>query len=320
MRNFWAVFAVMFAFTFAMTPMDAEAKKFGGKKSYGKLFKTAPAKKPTADNKATGSQPGATQNNLQNKKGSSKKGLMGGLLGGLLAGGLIGAMLGGAFEGIQFMDILIIALIAFVGFKIFRAMSQSKASSMNRPAYATGTPNNQSFERSPSEQSDRYAPPSFGRNTSYGSENSDVKNTENTVANTASNSTDAEDDVPFDLPSGFDLNGFLKGACDHYRTLQQAWNTSNFDTIKEYTSPQLAEELIAERATLSGEQHTEVMFLDADMVRAHQVFGTAQVSIKFSGRYKDNVEGIEEDITDIWHLERDLKEANAPWYIIGIES
>jgi len=56
------------------------------------------------------------------------------------------------------------------------------------------------------------------------------------------------------------------------------------------------------------------------MVRAHQVFGTAQVSIKFSGRYKDSVEGVEEDITDIWHLERDLKEPNAPWFIIGIES
>ncbi|MCV5540131.1 hypothetical protein OFN30_32860, partial [Escherichia coli] len=30
----------------------------------------------------------------------------------------------------------------------------------------------------------------------------------------------ADSDVPFRLPPGFDMNGFLAGARDHYRTLQ----------------------------------------------------------------------------------------------------
>ncbi len=57
---------------------------------------------------------------------------MGGILGGLLAGGLLAALFGsGAFEGIQFMDILIIAVLAFILFKIFRSMQQAKAGAQN---------------------------------------------------------------------------------------------------------------------------------------------------------------------------------------------
>lgn len=303
MRNIWAIFAVVFAFTFAFTPLEAEAKKFGGGKSFGKLFKTTPAKKPLADNKnntsqtATTTQTNTQKNNLKNGKG---KGLMGGLLGGLLAGGLIAALFGGAFEGIQFMDILLIALIAFVAYRLFKGMSQAKAASMQRTAYAGDTP----YTSQPNHEQRFEAPnasPAFG-----GEAQQEEKN--------------VRDEVPLDLPPGFDLNGFLSGACDHYRTLQEAWNKSDFDVITEYTSPNLAEELIRERKQLEGEQNTEVMYVDADLVRAHQVFGTAQVSIKFSGRYKDQAEGAEEEISDIWHLERDLKEPNAPWFIIGIES
>ncbi|MGR5470930.1 Tim44 domain-containing protein, partial [Vibrio astriarenae] len=68
----------------------------------------------------------------QTTKSSSKKGLMGGLLGGLLAGGLLAAFFGGSFEGIQFMDILIIGLIAFVIFKLMRGLLGAKQGSMNQ--------------------------------------------------------------------------------------------------------------------------------------------------------------------------------------------
>jgi len=43
------------------------------------------------------------------------------------------------------------------------------------------------------------------------------------------------------------------------------------------------------------------------------------VSVKFSGRYRDTVEGVEEEIKEIWHLERNVTQANSPWLIVGIE-
>ena len=64
---------------------------------------------------------------------------------------------------------------------------------------------------------------------------------------------------------------------------------------------------------------TDVMYVDAEIVRADYDASKAQLSLQFSGRYRDAGEGIEENIEDIWHLERDLTTPNAPWLIVGIQ-
>lgn len=149
MKRLFSIVALLM-FTVAVTPI-AEAKKFGGSKSFGKSYKTAPAPKQQQQNTNTVGKD-------QTTKSSSKKGLMGGLLGGLLAGGLLAAFFGGAFEGIQFMDILIIGLIAFVIFKLMRGMLGAKQGSMNQhrqqPAFGGNAskfeqPNMQNFEQQP---------------------------------------------------------------------------------------------------------------------------------------------------------------------------
>lgn len=286
MKRFFTMFALILTVSF-MTPADAYAKKFGGGKSFGKSYKTAPAQqKQQQTDTLKQQQPTAGK--------SSKKGLMGGLLGGLLAGGLLAAFFGGAFEGIQFMDILIFGLIAFVIFKLFKTMRGAKRTPMgHREAYAGN-----------STQQYRQAAPE-AQQTGFSSQ-------------PAYESTDS--DVPFNLPPGFEMNAFLNGAREHYRTVQGAWNHNELETIREYVSPALMEDLAAERAKLDGEQHTEVMYVDAELVRADYDANVAQLSVKFSGRYKDRHEGVEEDITDVWHLERDLRAPDAPWLIVGIQA
>lgn len=268
----------------------AEAKKFGGGIKLGKSFKTAPAPKSTATNTSTINQAGTAAQN------SSRKGLMGGLLGGLLAGSLLGAFFGGAFEGIQFLDILIIGLIAFIGFKILRSMLAAKQASMDKqqPAFGGNTPN-------------------------MNRETSSQPNGHNFERNSGGFGTTAESDVPHNYPPGFDVAGFVHGSREHYRTIQGAWNFNQLDTIREYVSESLFDDLAAERAKLDGDQHTEVMYVDAEIVRADYDASRAQLSLQFSGRYRDTVEGIEEDIEDVWHLERDLTVDNAPWIIVGIQ-
>lgn len=129
MKRFFTLFALIVAVSFSAP--HAEAKKFGGGKSFGKSFKTAPAKQqqPQQTNTINKQNPTAAQ--------SGKKGLMGGLMGGLLAGGLLAAFFGGAFDGIQFMDILIFGLIAFVIFKLFNTMRGAKGTPTgHRESYA----------------------------------------------------------------------------------------------------------------------------------------------------------------------------------------
>ncbi|EGR0711930.1 DUF1517 domain-containing protein [Vibrio alginolyticus] len=289
MKRLFSIVALLM-FTVAVTPI-AEAKKFGGSKSFGKSYKTTPAPKQQQQNTNTVGKD-------QTTKSSSKKGLMGGLLGGLLAGGLLAAFFGGAFEGIQFMDILIIGLIAFVIFKLMRGMLGAKQGSMNQhrqqPAFGGNAskfeqPNMQNFEQQPNTNNGGFG--GFG----------------------------AQTDVPHNYPPGFDQAAFINGSREHYRILQGAWNHNQLETIEEYVSPSLFEDLKAERAKLDGEQHTDVMYVDAEIVRADYDANKAQLSLQFSGRYRDTVEGVEEEIEDIWHLERDLTAPNAPWLIVGIQ-
>ncbi|ENP0849409.1 Tim44 domain-containing protein [Vibrio parahaemolyticus] len=289
MKRLFSIVALLM-FTVAVTPI-AEAKKFGGGKSFGKSYKTAPAPKQQQQNTNTIGKE-------QTTKSSSKKGLMGGLLGGLLAGGLLAAFFGGAFEGIQFMDILIIGLIAFIIFKLMRGMLGAKQGSMNQQRQQ----------------------PAFGGNASK-FEQTNMQNFEQQPNTNAGGFTGfgAQTDVPHNYPPGFDQAAFINGSREHYRILQGAWNHNQLDTIEEYVSPSLFEDLKAERAKLEGEQHTDVMYVDAEIVRAEYDANKAQLSLQFSGRYRDAAEGVEEDIEDIWHLERDLTVPNAPWLIVGIQ-
>ncbi|OOE54075.1 Tim44 domain-containing protein [Salinivibrio kushneri] len=287
MKKLFSVAALMFVFV--VTAPYAEAKRFGGGKSFGKSFKTAPAPKNNTTN---------TNTLKQNTSKTSKKGLAGGLLGGLLAGGLLAAFFGGAFEGIQFMDILVLGVIAYFAMKFLRGLTQAKAGAQAQgPAYAG---QNKGYYHEQPHAFRQEAPTAAGGSSSgFGATNNDV---------------------PFNFPPQFDMQSFLSGAREHYRILQGAWNHNELDKIQEYVTPELYNDLAAERARLGSEQHTEVMYVDAEIVRADYDSRIAQLSLKFTGRYCDRVEGVEEDITDIWHLERDLRQPNAPWLIVGIQS
>jgi len=290
MKRLFSLVALLMV-SVAITPI-ADAKKFGGGKSFGKSFKTAPA--PKQQNQNTNS---IGKDQTTKTQSSSKKGLMGGLLGGLLAGGLLAAFFGGAFEGIQFMDILIMGLIAFVIFKFMRGMLGAKQGSMNQHRQQ----------------------PAFG-GSAQKFEQPNVHNFESANHTASTGGFGATTDVPHNYPPGFDQAAFVNGSREHYRILQGAWNHNQLETIEEYVSPSLYDDLRSERAKLEGEQHTDVMYVDAEIVRADYDASKAQLSLQFSGRYRDAVEGIEEDITDIWHLERDLTVPNAPWLIVGIQA
>ncbi|MDW6003558.1 Tim44 domain-containing protein [Vibrio mangrovi] len=286
MKRFLSLITLLLV-SVAVVPV-ADAKKFGGGRSFGSTFKTAPAPKQQYSNTNTlNGKAAQTQN-------TGRRGLLGGLMGGLLAGGLLAAFFGGAFEGIQFMDILIIGLVAYFIIRMLRGVLAAKQGSMNQQQ------------------------PAFGSTTHRQSHVHNFEQPENPVGGSGFG-TGAASDVPHRYPPEFDRTAFIDGAREHYRILQGAWNHNELETIREYVSASLFEDLKAEREKLTGEQHTDVMYVDAEFVRADYDANRAQLSLQFSGRYRDPVEGIEEEITDIWHLERDLTVPGAPWLIVGIQ-
>ncbi|WP_027856163.1 Tim44 domain-containing protein [Marinobacterium jannaschii] len=290
-----SLLAVFLTFTLAVDQVEAK-KRFGGGSSLGKSYSTPKKTSPSSTDSATSQQKTSQTANNTQAQPKKKSGLMGGLLGGLLAGGLLAALFaGGAFEGIQFMDILLVGLLAFIGFKLFAMFRQQR-----QPQYATG---NAQYEIRP-EPMKREAPqpqpeePKFSPMPAYnggGFSGDELK-----------------------LPQWFDKEGFVEGARQHFTLLQKAWDNCDWDEIKTYTSAELLEQLKAERAKLPEQQHTEVVSVMAELVNFIDNNDHVIVSINFYGWLKE--EGDETtEFNETWHLSRDTTEQNSDWFIVGIE-
>jgi len=293
MKSIITVFTAFFLM-FAMVS-EADAKRFGGG-GFGNSFKTS----PFASKKAT-----PAKNASQKQAGQKKGGMMGGLMGGLLAGGIFAALLGsGAFEDIQVMDMIIMAALAFLAFKLFKGFMSGGARSRQQPSVA-GLGGNQTQQRQ-----------SFEMPRDAGHE---AQNKEQEAS--ATHATDFnQDEVPFNLPEGFDQEDFIEGALSHYRTVQESWNKGELATIEEYVSPELFLALSQQRNKLAIAPQTEVVDLTAEIVRADQAGVSAEISILFRGICKDELGKSQDGIYDIWHLQRDLSTENADWVIVGIEA
>lgn len=282
--------ATLFTAFFLMFAMvsEADAKRFGGG-GFGKTFKTS----PFASKKAA-----PAKNSQQKQAGQKKGGMMGGIMGGLLAGGLFAALLGsGAFEDLQVMDMIIMAALAFLAFKLFKGFMGARPKQQASMAGLSGQGGNQqrqSFEM----------PRDAGSNP--------APETQATGFN--------QDDVPFNLPEGFDQQGFIEGSLNHYRTVQESWNKGELETIEEYVSPELFAALSQQRNKLMVPPQTEILDLNAEIVRADKAGDSAEISILFRGICKDELEKSQDGIFDIWHLQRDLSTENADWVIVGIEA
>lgn len=128
MQRFLTIaFALFLGLSFSL---DADARRFGGGKSFGGGMKHRQAQqqqqKPAQPNKqapAAGAKPAM--------------GGFGGMLMGLAAGGLLASMfMGEGFEGLKMMDILIFGLIGFVIFKLIasRRRATPQAATAGGPA------------------------------------------------------------------------------------------------------------------------------------------------------------------------------------------
>jgi predicted lipid-binding transport protein (Tim44 family) len=282
----FSAFFLMFAVV-----SEADAKRLGGG-GLGKVFKTS----PFATKKATP----AKKDQQQNPAAQKKSGMMGGLMGGLLAGGLFAALLSnGAFEDIQVMDMIIIALLTFLAIRLFKAFMSSRQQEQPQMA-ADGNPQRHRFKMPHDRDADHSSPVQ-----------------ETPVAQSTSFN---QDEVPFNLPPGFDQQGFIEGSLNHYCIVQESWNKGELDVIEEYVSPELFTALSQQHHKLMAPPQTKVVNLSAEIVRADQAGDSAEISILFRGMCKDELENSQKDIYDIWHLQRDLNTENADWVIVGIEA
>ena len=260
-----------------LTMPDAEARRMGGGKSFG----AAPMHKSQPAQRQQAPQQQATpRNQQQNPAASSGASRWLGPLAGIAAGGLLASMLfGDGFQGLQLFDILIFGLIAFVLFKLF---SRRNTGAMQRQPHPAGGPGEFPQQSQSWPQGGPLAQP-----------------------------------VTMQAPAWFDANSFLKGAEEHFYTLQRHWRDGDTAGMAEYLDPALLQQMLAARAEAPPSSNGFVEELEVRLEGIEQRDGRTIATVGFTGLDREFPQDEGERFDESWRLER-ADGDNQPWLICGI--
>lgn len=254
---------------------EARAKRFGGGKSFGSAPKHQQAKPQQRQQQA---QPGQ-QSGRGNAAASSGAAKWLGPLAGIAAGGLLAAMLfGDGFEGLQLMDILLFAGIAFVLFKLLAGRRKPQMQTATGPMQREMADNSQF--------------------TGFGS--------------------GAGAAPVMAAPAWFNADSFLAAAREHFNQLQMHWDANDMQKIAEYVTPEMLGYLQRERAELGdGYQSTYIENLDVQLDGIEELDDYTVATLSFNGVGKTSRFDEGDAFSESWRMERKHGD-NQPWLIAGI--
>lgn len=275
------VVSLMTIFTLALVvPEQVEARRLGSGRSLGKSYDYSRQAVPRAPQPApSGRQASGTP---QSAPTGASRWL--GPLAGLAAGGLLAALLfGDGFEGLQILDFLLLALLVLGGVMLFKALRRRPPATAHR--YAAAGP------------SGSFRVPEIGEALAGG----------------------ASAAQPMAAPPWFDADAFIGGAKGHFMRLQQAWNEGDMEAIREYCTPELFAELVAERKTLAGQQSTEVIELDAQFLGVAYQADKVFAGVRFVGLSREDAGARAERFDETWHVQHAADTPTGDWYVAGIQ-
>lgn len=294
---------------------DAEAKRFGGGSSFGgKSAFSMPYKRSAAQPAKSPSQQQATNQNQTAKQQLAKRGGLMGMLGGLALGGLLGAMLfGGAFEGINFVDILMFAGIAFLLYKLFAA----KAGSARKPAYSY---ERSGYDETGSDNVANNAQPQVANSSS--AFNTDLLFKKDKFAETANAAMSYQQDADFNnpiVPAGFNEADFLAGAKNAYKSLQLAWDQRDLAEIRSLTTDKVFGEIQDQLKASSDENHTDILKLDAELLEVREIGQDLEAVVLFDAIMREDKDSQANQVKEIWHFTKTKNSIQPKWYLDGIQ-
>ncbi len=299
---------------------EAYAARLGGGKSFGSRpsYSTPYNRSGSGYNQASpGQQPGfqqpnmAAQRNMAARDAMGRRGGLMGMLGGLALGGLLGAMFfGGAFEGINFMDILLFAGIAYLLFRLFAARSQNTLGRASPMGESYGQPTGPDYD--PAYQ--RNAEPE-SRGSNRAGFNTDL------LSNRGGNPLGSgfRPNGPLSLPADFDAKGFLTGAKAAYAHLQQAWDSADVSELRGLCTDKVFGELQDQLKQRVGENRTELLKVDAELLEVNDNGEEREAAVLFDVLLRENPGQAPTTVKEVWHFIRDKASKQPTWFLDGIQ-
>jgi predicted lipid-binding transport protein (Tim44 family) len=305
------VSSLLFGLVLCVAPFeDAEAKRFGGgasfgsRTSHGTAYKRQPSAAPAAP---SASQAQAMARNQSVREGLSRRGGLMGMLGGLAIGGLLGSLLfGGAFENINFLDILMFAAIAYM---LYRLMAARKNASMPQPAYQ------RQAEPAPSRGGQDYAPPPPQAAPSQALDTGDwfrggLKNDDG---------ASQPDFNQASVPAGFDQAAFLVGAKNAYHDLQKAWDARDLAAVRRLTTDAMYIEIENRIKEIDADNRTMVLKLEAELLEAREVGDQLEAVVLFDGIVREADDEQARQVREVWHFTKPRNATQPTWFLDGLQ-
>jgi predicted lipid-binding transport protein (Tim44 family) len=273
-------FAALLGLSLGAQDSDA-AKRLGGGQSIGKQresIQREAAPRPPVQG------PAAAPHNAPAQRPG-----WGGPLAGLLAGGLLGALLfGGAFDGINFADVALLALLLGGGWLLLRSLARGRAPARTALEGASGP---------------GVAAPTAG----FGRAESGLP-------------PPTPETPTRRIPADFDEAAFLSEARKAFVRLQTANDAGDVEAIRDYTTPELYATLESQiRARGSANQNVAVTTLNAELLEVATEGGLAVASVLFSGFIRESDEAVPERFEEIWHVVKDPTDRKSSWLVAGIQ-
>ena len=105
----------------------------------------------------------------------------------------------------------------------------------------------------------------------------------------------------------------------NYLKLQMANDSGNLDEIREFTTPEMFEELARDVAARGGaKQHTEIVSLEADVLEVVTEGGTYWASVRFTGAERAGAGQPADAFEEVWNLSKPV-DGSAGWVLAGIQ-
>ncbi|MBM3353529.1 MAG: Tim44 domain-containing protein [Betaproteobacteria bacterium] len=283
------VFAVAAAFIGAVFVVtEVEAKRLGGARNVGaqRSITNPPPAKPAQQAAPTQqAAPAAAAGAAQPATGFAR---WMPLLGGLALGGALGWLMGANGLGGLMVGILLVALLAFGALLLVRMLAARRRQSPQpmRMQYAAG----------------------MGQETVAAPPPSQSAGFEVAPAAAAAN-----------VPAGFDLAGFLRGAKLNFMKLQAANDSGDLDELREFTAPELFEELRRDIESRGGNrQQTDILALNADLLEVTTEGGRHWASVRFAGTLRETPASAPVGFEEVWNLAKPA-DGSSGWLLSGIQ-
>lgn len=276
-----ALLAVVFSLGLGIA--DVEAKRLGGGSSLGMQRQISPPQAPR-QSASPAAQPGQTAAPTTQPRRSWM-----GPLAGLAAGLGLAALFSHLGLSEEFASLLMIGLLAFAGVALFRLLTRRPADSRAGPGmqYAGAV---HGGGAAPAPTYAAAALPGAGSD-----------------AGTRA------------FPHDFDAEAFARQAKVNFIRLQAAHDSGNVDDIREFTTPEMYAEIRLQMADRGmGEQRTDIVELDAEVLEVVEEAQRYIVSVRFTGLLREEPGAAPASFDEVWHLTKPVSGAGG-WVIAGIQ-